>query len=384
MFYRGFKEENAEIVPIPNINVSTFLLLLEYLYTGRVILTSDNIMDLLSAVDQYNVNELRAKCYEFLVNRLDKNNVCTMLIEAQQGKYKFNCDELISCCLKFIEKFAQEVVQSETFLELQERVLLEMIQSDNLVIDELELFKGVIRWGLYKKKKTKKTLYETVSKLIPHIRFPLIDGKSLLRIVRPINVVPFDIYLEALEYTSAPGSCTPNGPRFKERKSNGFILEPCVGFETDFVLSNRNMTVEKVTGGCQWQNCMVFGNKKLQTGSHYWEITINNIDNDKSGTIFGITKDKSKSYFSSDIGLGMAGSGYNTINGNGWSGGDNGDTIGIFVDFKAGFVYFFKNSKYLNVSAKLNTGITYYPVIHIYYETNKFTLACPNKIPKIN
>lgn len=380
MFYLGFKEEKSEIIPIPNIEQETFLLLMEYLYTGRVIITQENIMSLLPVVDQFDVTELRSKCYEFLVKRLDYNNVCTMLIEAQQGKYKFNCDELISCCLKFIEKFATDVVQSDTFLEMQERVLLEMIQSDNLVIDELELFKGIIRWGLHKKKKTKKTLYETVSKLIPHIRLPLIDGKSLLRIVRPTNVVPFDLYLEALEFASAPDHVTPVGKKYKERLSLGFNLEVLPKYKHDFLITNNGKTIEKVTGS-EWENGKVFGDKKLTSGRHYWEIKIDIIDNDGSGTVFGITKDKLKSSYASDIAVGMAGSCYHT-NGNGIVG-KQGDVIGIFVDFNTLLVYFFRNGKNTNIVGKINNGMTYYPVIHIYYETNKFTVTYKNQIPKL-
>ena len=60
-----------------------------------------------------------------------------------------------------------------------------------------------------------------------------------------------------------------------------------------------------------------------------------------------------------------------------------GDRIGVLVDFMTEKVHFFKNGINSNIFAKIQKNVSYYPVLHIYYEKNKFTLSCPSKIPEI-
>lgn len=386
MFFNGFKEEKTDVVKIPNISFDIFMLMMEYIYSGQITITSENVMPLILAVDQYGISELRSKCYEFLVMKLNTQSCCAMILDAQDQKYQFNCDELIASCMKYVSKNAEEILHLDVFLEFNESVLLEIVKNDELNVSELELFKSIIRWGLEQKKRTKRTLYELVARFIPYIRYPLIDGKDLLRIVRPCNVVPLDTYIEALEYQSTPGSIQSTEKRFQERDSNiHFDLEVPKSYSTNFLI--KRLTMEKQGGGASWQSCQVYGSKKMSTGKFYWEIVIDNIQsNDQSGTVFGITMEKSKnaqtSYFSKDIAIGMSGSVYN-CQGNNWGGANNGDVIGIYVNFQQLKIYFFKNGKYVHVCGDLKKGVAYYPVFHIYYQMNKFTVKFPSKIPMV-
>jgi len=144
----------------------------------------------------------------------------------------------------------------------------------------------------------------------------------------------------------------------------------------DYTLTGT--TVKKTGGSNTWTNCMNFGDKGFKKGKHYWEFKINTINSDKSGTVIGITPNKSGSSYSSDIGVGMSGYNYNvsgsTISGN------NGDSIGVLLDFSASSVKFYKNGTYV-CTGNISSGTEYFPVIHIYYVNDSFTLNFP-KMPK--
>lgn len=51
MFYGGFKQENE--IQVPDVDYSAFKALITYLYTGKVVVTADNLLDLMFLSDQY-------------------------------------------------------------------------------------------------------------------------------------------------------------------------------------------------------------------------------------------------------------------------------------------------------------------------------------------
>lgn len=146
----------------------------------------------------------------------------------------------------------------------------------------------------------------------------------------------------------------------------------------DFTIKFQKGTFEmnKTGGTSTWTNCHIISDKAISNGKHYWEIEIINIQSDKSGTVFGLSKSTTP-YFSSDIAVGMSGSLYGGVTGTPVYG-NNGDKIGIFCDFDKGKVEFYYNQQY-RAYANISKGTLYYPVFHIYYVGNIFKLSFPKK-----
>jgi hypothetical protein len=261
---------------------------------------------------------------------------------------------------------------------------LEIVQCDTLAVEELDLFKAIIRWALYRKKRQKTTLSEMVTPFLPYIRFPLINGIDLMRIVRATKVVPIDMYIEALEFASAPNSVTPIGKSYESRGSHhGFNLEVPQSYSQNFAI--QKLKVTKIGGGPTWTHATVFGDKKMRSGVHYWEIRLDVVTpGDLSGIVFGITTESDKntrsSIFSQDIGIGMSGNQYH-MKGTSVACAQ-GDRIGILLDFHTCKMYVFRNGKIVKgLTGDLKSGTTYYPVFHLYYQNNEFTVQFPGKIP---
>ena len=74
--------------------------------------------------------------------------------ESRQGQYlmilqesvKYEDALLTTHCLEYLEPIACEVVDTETFLELDLHSLKVILSSDNLQISEIKLFLALQRW----------------------------------------------------------------------------------------------------------------------------------------------------------------------------------------------------------------------------------------------
>ncbi len=90
------------------------------------------------------MSELTEYLSGFIKERIDVENCCEILSIAKF--FKFTTLHEISS--KFVENNFQSVVKSETFLNLDFSILMEIVLSDNLlVIKEEQVFKALILWA---------------------------------------------------------------------------------------------------------------------------------------------------------------------------------------------------------------------------------------------
>eukprot|EP01080_Neovahlkampfia_damariscottae_P002417 gene2417-2881_t len=385
-FEKQFKTSNELSLKVES--VPHFELLLEYLYTGVFVFEDSNYMQMLVLANDFQVEPLKLSGFEYIIKRkCNAKNVCKLLMDSKKGVFsKLDPDDLIKRCMVFIQENTEEVFKSPDFIHLDHEFILSMIKSDDLDIDEIDIFRAALTWGKHQKKTRKDEPMEKIlEKILPQIRFVNMDGADLVHYVRPSKLIDSKLYLRILEAQTAPEDFDLEPlPEMKQRGGSKFkwdIKFPA-GNNNDFKVDSKGLTIEKIGGGSQWTNAMVYGDKKLTKGIHYWEIKILNIQSDKSGTAIGLAESNvNKTQFSSDHTQGMSGSSY-CMSGSDYTNGNNGDTVGIYVDFKKLKAYWFINGKKLSVHYDLKKGQSYYPVIHIYYLNNKFQLSFPKK-PKL-
>lgn len=97
--------------------------------------------------------------------------------------------------------------------------MIEVLQSNKLCVEELDLFNAVINWARHKANQENKTLQEVCSKVLQHIRYPQISGQDLIKVVKPTGLAPVELYLQAIEYHATPNLVNTNSIQFKERGS---------------------------------------------------------------------------------------------------------------------------------------------------------------------
>jgi hypothetical protein len=300
-------------------------------------------------------------------------------MEAKKGIAGMNSKELILKCSKIFKKNSEKIILSNDFLNLDEDIIETIVQFDDLEIDEAELFSGVLRWAENKIKQNPQLKKEILlSKITPHIRYPLFDPITLRNTYKKYSsIIPFDLYIQAMEYFASEIIVDQRSKQFVRRGSYlNFQIEP----KTPNAFRINKWTISKSGGQNDWTTAPVFGSQKLRQGIYYWEVLITSINSDQSGMTIGITENKLSSYFNVDMGIGMSGSVYGKCTGGTVVGGRN-ENIGVLVDFNKGFVKFYKNKKFTGVQGALNKKSTYYPVVHIYYIGDSVQFLFPSRFP---
>jgi hypothetical protein len=261
-------------------------------------------MEILVLANQFDIKELKLSGFEYVIQgKCNSKNVCKLLMDTKKGVFStLDPDDLIKRCMVFIQENTEEVFKSPDFIHLDHDFILSMVQSDDLLIDEVDIFKGVYLWGKNQKKTRKDESMESiVGKLVKHVRFVNMDAADLVHFVKTSGLIDSGLYLKILEAQTAPEDYLISGlEEVPQRGGSRFKWDKSFpgGNLNDFTLSKDGLTIEKIGGGSQWTNAMVYGDKPLSKGVHYWEIKIINIQSDKSGTSMGLAKsNKNKTQF---------------------------------------------------------------------------------------
>ena len=85
MFLNGMKESTQSEIQVPDWSYNSYLLMMEYLYTGSIVNLSQRVaMDLLGLADSYILDSLKFLCENTLMQNVDNDNVIGILIEANK------------------------------------------------------------------------------------------------------------------------------------------------------------------------------------------------------------------------------------------------------------------------------------------------------------
>ncbi|GFR21295.1 speckle-type POZ protein B [Trichonephila clavata] len=92
MFEHDTQEKSSNIVDIPDIDFSTLLRMLTFLYSDNIdTLNSDHAIKLYSAADKYQIESSRKKCSEYLAANVTSKNVYGILVLANMHQNKECC-----------------------------------------------------------------------------------------------------------------------------------------------------------------------------------------------------------------------------------------------------------------------------------------------------
>ncbi|KAK6978442.1 kelch-like protein 8 [Biomphalaria glabrata] len=142
----NMKEKQDMKVDLPNVTSKTFKLILNSLYTGELLLTNDNVLDVWAAVHQLQIDFLVQHCEDFIV--------VNVTVETFQA-FKKQADVLQ--CQRFAERVFPFLCQnfmtlrkSLTFLKLDLTDLMNLIESDQLdVFSEDHVLYSIYDWVSY-------------------------------------------------------------------------------------------------------------------------------------------------------------------------------------------------------------------------------------------
>ncbi|CAB4421438.1 unnamed protein product [Rhizophagus irregularis] len=211
------KKKNDEAlihIKLPNISPEIFQAILRYIYGGKFLFgeydTSD-IIKILVAANELNLQEL----VKYLQTSLIENN--SDWIEKNfnfiyQTSFENNENnsflELQKYCTDLISKEPDKIFKSLNFSSISEKILISLIQSDNLQMNEIQVWENVLKWGHAQhpelssdptrlSKDDISVLKNTLQHCIPFIRFYNLTSKEILDSVIPYReILPEELFVD--------------------------------------------------------------------------------------------------------------------------------------------------------------------------------------------
>ena len=193
MLYGKLQEGQLDVIPLPNTDPASFSSFLDFLYTGTAIVDPALMSKVASLADYYNVSTLKDVCFGWLRKNLSADNACSLLEFAAQY---MDTDDLYKACIKMISKHTLKVIRSRGFLELSQKQVLVILQTDGLSVGQINLFDAVRAWLHFSKDRTADQ--KLVNELLQCIQLQLMTTQELLGPVQDSGLYSDAALLQAL------------------------------------------------------------------------------------------------------------------------------------------------------------------------------------------
>ena len=176
MFTR-FDEANKERISIKDINGKALQLLIDYIYTGKIEVSEENVGNLLHAASLLQLNAVVNLCFKFLKLHLNPSNSIKVIALADM----YNCRGLFKLSLAFIKNFFSSVAETPDFLKLSCKQLCDIVSNNNLVVVQEEtVYHAVLRWINH----DLAARSDNISTVMQHVKFLLMEKDFFLEKVK--------------------------------------------------------------------------------------------------------------------------------------------------------------------------------------------------------
>ncbi|NXN92198.1 BTBDJ protein, partial [Rhinopomastus cyanomelas] len=163
-------------VILGNVQPEVFLAVIEFLYTNSVTLNSHIALEVLTSSVEYGLQDLCKLCVQFIKDTVSVEQVC----EALQAAVTYGQTDLQQHCLAFIEGCTAAVVRTQGFHELSDVVLAQVLRSDRLAVDELDLVQAVREWAHVSSAVLERPVPEVAALPVQELRLPLLAPSELV------------------------------------------------------------------------------------------------------------------------------------------------------------------------------------------------------------
>ncbi|RGB38431.1 hypothetical protein C1646_665385 [Rhizophagus diaphanus] len=224
-FHSAFSQKQYEIKDgkfvfrKPNISPILVKMILRFIYCGKINLKELEEYDILNlsiAVNEFNIQPLINYIQEYLIKHHDellrKNPVGTLETIHQNNIFT----DLLNSSFKKICEEPQILFDSDKFKNLSSPLLVSFLKSDDLLLDEIDIWENLIKWCLSQHSNISKdptrwnnediTIIERkIRGFIPLIRFFYITSENFVTRVYPFKrIMPEDLINKLLIFHMAP------------------------------------------------------------------------------------------------------------------------------------------------------------------------------------
>uniref|UniRef100_A0A3Q3FJK3 Kelch like family member 12 n=1 Tax=Labrus bergylta TaxID=56723 RepID=A0A3Q3FJK3_9LABR len=242
MFTSELAEKGKSFVDIQGLTASTMEILLDFVYTETVLVTVENVQELLPAACLLQLKGVKRACCDFLESQLDPSNCLGIRDFAETH----NCLDLMQAAELFSQKHFSEVVQHEEFMLLSQTEVEKLIKCDEIQVDSEEpVFEAVLNWVKHNRKEREPYLPD----MLEFVRLPLltpryitdvIDAEPLIRCSLPCR----DLVDEAKKFHLRPELRSEmQGPRTQARLGKN----PCIKLQYSYKHDSHTRYVATVS-----------------------------------------------------------------------------------------------------------------------------------------
>jgi len=179
-------------IHIPDCTKEGLQEILRYAHYEEAQLTGSNVMEVFYLAKKYMMLSLEEKCQHYIQNEVGAEDVLSVLSQVQ----KMGDENLEKHFWDIVDSRTEEVIVSESFVNVPRELLYQICKRDTLRVDELNLFKAVDKWATKRIEEDKKLVCNGETKrailgedIIRLIRFPLITGKTIAEVVLPCDIL---------------------------------------------------------------------------------------------------------------------------------------------------------------------------------------------------
>ncbi|GBC17495.2 BTB/POZ domain-containing protein [Rhizophagus irregularis DAOM 181602=DAOM 197198] len=257
------KKDGNFIFEKPNISPQIFKIILRFIYCGKIDLTKllgPEILELLMALDELNFHSLISHVQEYLINNQDKflQQNPIEILEAVYQHESFT--DLWNYCLEKICAEPEMLFNSDNFINLKAPLLKLILKRDDLVLDEIEIWNNLLKWGIAKNPSISQditkwsnediTIIErSLHGFIPLIRFYHISSDDFFDKIYPLKeLLPKDLFDELVKFNIAPNR-KPNIDEIQPPRKPKFIHDSTIYDSIIVKCQHFAVFSKKIVGG---------------------------------------------------------------------------------------------------------------------------------------
>ena len=167
VFEKMFKSQMKEhYEPIANItadvNATSIKMLIEFIYTGTIIINTENVMQLLAAADYLQIDDIKQFCIEFLESILAIDTSVSILGAA----HLYRIESLQNRVYEMLSSKFDEFIKTESFTIFTKNDVESCISKlDRNLVQETTVYEAIVTWTKFDEANRKKEFPELLQML---------------------------------------------------------------------------------------------------------------------------------------------------------------------------------------------------------------------------
>ncbi|XP_078493669.1 kelch-like protein 25 [Ciona intestinalis] len=200
MFETEMEEKYKDVVKLHGVDVESLEKLIDFMYTGKININTNNVCALLAVSDFLHMHRIRNLCIEYLLTTVSPQNCFTIQALAEC----YTIPQLTEKSNKFVVENYQQVVSSDQFRKLSKDDVIRLLQSTHGTVSSDLVYTAVMNWVKFDSNES--YLIEVIKfvdfhKMSPEMLEDVVSAEPLIRKLRVTDCSFHDALVEHVKKT---------------------------------------------------------------------------------------------------------------------------------------------------------------------------------------